>query len=107
MKLYMTELAVSDFPRAVGWYSRLLQMPPAQVDEPNGFALFEVCGGRVALRVRTPAGRGMVLFEVEDLAEELRRLTADAEVKLSAEGYRRAKLLDPDGNAVVLFEWAE
>jgi catechol 2,3-dioxygenase-like lactoylglutathione lyase family enzyme len=105
MKLYMVELAVSDFPRAAEWYSRLLSMDPVQVDERNGFALFEVYGGRVALKVRTPAGKGMVLFEVEDLDEELARLESDAEVTVSAEGYRRAKLSDPDGNTVVLFEW--
>lgn len=105
VKLYMVELAVSDAPRAVEWYSRLLATDPVQVDEPNGFALYEVYGGRVALKVRAPAGRGMVLFEVEDLAEELDRLGSDAEVTLSREGYRRAKLHDPDGNTVVLFEW--
>ena len=105
MHLHMTELAVADLAAAVAWYGHLFATPPTLLDTPNGFALFDVSGGRVALKVRSPAGGGTVHFRVNDLAAELRRLGSDAEVKASDEGYRRAKLTDGDGNAVVLFEW--
>jgi catechol 2,3-dioxygenase-like lactoylglutathione lyase family enzyme len=105
MHLYMTEVAVSHFPTAVAWYSHLFSTPASLLDDANGFALFEPPGGRVALKVRTPAGGSTVHLKVDDLTAELVRLAFTADVKASDEGYRRAKLADADGNVVVLFEW--
>ena len=96
MRLYMTELGVSDFPAAVAWWSHALQSVPSFRDDANGFALFDVTGGRVALKRGSPTG-GTVHFEVDELPS--------GEVKESAEGYRRVKRVDPDGNVLVLFEW--
>ncbi len=92
----MTELGVSDFPAAVAWWAGLLKCDPTLRDDANGFALFDVTGGRVALKRGSPTG-GTVHFEVDELP--------GGEVKASDEGYRRVKLTDPDGNVVVLFEW--
>lgn len=96
MRLYMTELAASDLDRSIAWWTGLLGRGPALIDGGNGFALFEVDGGRLALKRGSPGG-GTVHFEVDRLPP--------GEVKVSAEGYRRVKLADPDGNVVVLFEW--
>lgn len=104
MLLYMSEFGVTDLTAAVNWWSSLLGVRPAKVDEVNGFALFEPSGGRVALKPGGPT-RGTVHFQVDDLLGELHRLFVSSEVKQSDEGYRRAKLHDPDGNVVVLFEW--
>jgi catechol 2,3-dioxygenase-like lactoylglutathione lyase family enzyme len=97
MRLYMTELTVSDFPAAVEWWSRLLGCGPSLRDDAGGFALFEVSGGRVALKCGANPGGGTVHFEVDELPA--------GEVKASDEGYRRVKLTDPDGNVAVLFQW--
>ncbi len=97
MRLYMTELGVSDFTAAVAWWSGVLECVPSLRDETHGFAMFEVDGGRLALKRSARPGGGAVHFEVDGLP--------DGEVKQSAEGYRRVKLTDPDGNVLVLFEW--
>lgn len=93
----MTELDVSDFAAAVAWWTRLLKQEPSLCDEANGFAMFEVDGGRLALKRSAKPGGGTVHFEVIALP--------DGEVKVSDEGYRRVKLHDPDGNVAVLFVW--
>ena len=93
----MTELGVSDIPAAVDWWSDVLGRPPSLRDEKNGFALFEVDGGRLAVKRSVTPGGGTVHFEVDELPA--------GELKVSAEGYRRVKLTDPDGNVLVLFEW--
>ena len=92
----MTELGVSDFPAAVAWWSDVLNLAPSLCDDANGFALFDVTGGRVALKRGSPIG-GTVHFEVDELP--------GGEVKASHEGYRRVKRVDPDGNVLVLFAW--
>jgi len=92
----MTELGVSDFAAAVAWWSGVLNCEPSLRDDANGFVLFEVEGGRVALKCGS-ASRGTVHFEVNELPE--------GDVKESVEGYRRVKMTDPDGNVLVLFQW--
>lgn len=92
----MTELGVSDFPAAVKWWAGVLSREPTLRDDANGFALFEVADGRLALKRGSPVG-GTVHFEVEDLPA--------GEVKESDEGYHRVKMTDPDGNTAVLFVW--
>lgn len=74
-----------------------MECTPPLRDDANGFALFEVNGGRVALKRSSTPGGGTIHFEVSRLP--------DGEVKESEEDYRRVKLTDPDGNVVVLFEW--
>ena len=104
----MTEIAVRDFDASVAWYRDRLGLRVELLDAPNRFALLRgSAGGRLALK-GGPGGRSGVVFhfEVGNLDAELRRLGVEgAEVKVSPEGYRRAIIHDPDGNAVTLFQF--
>lgn len=104
MRLYMTELGITHFATAVEWWSRLFGVSPTLQDPVNGFALFEVNGGRIALKSGR-IERGTLHLEVDDLATEMTRLQLMCQLKASEEGYVRAKLTDPDGNVIVLFQW--
>lgn len=103
----MTELAVRDIAVSLAWYRDRLGLRVVLLDAPNGFALLEGQGGRLALKAGTPVPGGVTLHvEVADLAAGLDRLgLADTPVKTSDEGYREAFVADPDGYAVGLFEW--
>ncbi len=109
--LYMVELTVRDLETALRWYRDVLGLTVALRDEAGRFALLESRGGRVALMVgEGAAGSTRLVFEVDDLDGWLERLTglgvtAEGPVKESAEGYRRAVLRGPEGQAVVLFAW--
>lgn len=104
MRLYMTELAVADLDASLRFYRDRLGLPVERLDAANGFALLHA-GSRLALKQGTPGGGTTIHLEVEGLDAELRRLGEAADAKSSGEGYRRAKLRDPDGYTVVLFEW--
>lgn len=104
MRLHMVELAVADLPASLAFYRDRLGLPVELVDAAGGFALLHA-GGRLALKRGTPGGGATVHLEVAALDAVLQRLGETADVKASPEGYRRAKLRDPDGYAVVLFEW--
>lgn len=104
MRLYMIELAVVDLSTSLHFYRDRIGLPVEHLDETRGFALLGA-GGRLALKRGTPGGGATVHLEVADLTRELARLGVSAELTTSAEGYRRAKLRDPDGYSVVLFEW--
>lgn len=111
MTLFMVELSVTDFARSVAWYRDVLGLTVTRLDEPNGFALLQTGGGRVALKrgIRSPT-TVRLHFHVPDLTAELARLAAlgvhpEFDPKMSDEGYRRADLRDPDGYPITLFEW--
>lgn len=108
----MAELAVSDFAASLAWYGDRLGLRVVLLDGPNRFALLQgqgVDGCRLALKAGSPRPGGVALhFEVADLPAELARLgVPGADVEHSPEGYRLARLRDPDGYAVGLFEWAK
>ena len=105
MRLYLVELTVRDLAASLAFYRDRLGLPVELLDEANGFALLHA-GGRLALKRGEPGGGATVHLEVADLDAELRRLGEVADVKASDEGYRRAKLTDPDGHTVVLFQWS-
>ena len=100
----MTELAVADLDASLHFYRDRLGLAVELMDAANGFALLHA-GGRLALKHGPPSGGATVHLEVADLDAELRRLGEPADIKASAEGYRRAVLPDPDGHRVVLFAW--
>lgn len=110
----MAELAVSDWPRAVEWHRAALGLSVELLDEANRFALLtrpDGSGARLALKAGTPRPGGVILhWQVADLDAELQRLQGlgigVGEVTASAEGYRRAAVLDPDGYEHGLFAWA-
>jgi catechol 2,3-dioxygenase-like lactoylglutathione lyase family enzyme len=108
MTLYFVELRVSDWAASVAWYRDVLGLRPILLDEAGSFALLDAGGARVALKAGLPRPGGVMLaMEVGDLDGWLARLGALVEgpPQTSAEGYRRARLLDPDGYEIVLFEW--
>lgn len=78
MRLYMTELVVSDLAASLTWYRDRLGLRVLHLDEPNGFALLRGGdGGRLALKAGVPQPGGARLhFEVADLGTELARLGA-------------------------------
>jgi catechol 2,3-dioxygenase-like lactoylglutathione lyase family enzyme len=107
--LYLVELAVADWAASVAWYRDRLGLSVELLDEPNQYALLAAGGGRVALKAGTPTPGGTKLvFHVPDLDAELARVgvAPAGPVRVSAEGYRSARLADPDGHGVELFEWA-
>lgn len=113
MKLFMVEPTVGDLSASVAWYAAALGLKLALMDEANGFALLDGHAGRISLKRGTARPGGVRLhFEVEDLDAELTRLEAlgvrpVSDIKMSAEGYRRALLRDPDGYEIALFEWVK
>jgi catechol 2,3-dioxygenase-like lactoylglutathione lyase family enzyme len=111
VRLYLVELAVSDWPAAVAWYADALGLEVTLRDEANRFALLGAGQGRLALKEGQPApGSTRLAFEVDDLDAALAQLARhgvapDGPVKASAEGYRRAHVRGPDGQRLCLFEW--
>ncbi|MGL4553517.1 MAG: VOC family protein [Gemmataceae bacterium] len=99
MRLHFVELRVRDVRASVAWYCDVLGLDVVTADEANRFTLMSA---GVALKEGEPTPGGVLLsFEVASVA----RFGGD--VKVSDEGYRRVRLSDPDGYAVVAFEWAD
>ena len=75
--------------------------------ESDLFALFDAGGGQIALKAGESRPGVLLAFEVTDLDGWVSRLGGliEGPVKSSAEGYRRARLRDPDGHEITLFEW--
>jgi catechol 2,3-dioxygenase-like lactoylglutathione lyase family enzyme len=110
MHLAFAELGVRNLHRSVEWYRSVLGLRLELLDEPRGFALLrDERGAGIALKQGIPGGIRWQ-FEVPDLAAALedfagRGIESECGIKVSSEGYRRAVLRDPDGNAVSLFDW--
>jgi catechol 2,3-dioxygenase-like lactoylglutathione lyase family enzyme len=108
MRLSFVELRVSDWPASVAWYQGVLGLRPVMRDETGRFALFDAGGSRLALKAGEARPGGVLLaMEVDDLDGWVARLGGRIEgaIQASDEGYRRARLRDPDGYEIVLFEW--
>jgi predicted enzyme related to lactoylglutathione lyase len=109
--LFFVELTVSDWKRAVEWYSTVLGLQVILMREADRFALLQAGTGKLALKVGSPnPGTVLLTFEVDDLLDYVQRLRSldvpvEEEIKTSAEGYRRVLLRDPDGYRLCLFEW--
>jgi len=113
MKLYMTELSVTDIAKSLAWYRDKLGLHVRIHDTDKKYVQFDA-GGQLSLREHRDTGKvdshSIVYFEVEDLTAELARLSRlgivpDDDTTESEEGYRRAILRDPDGHGIGLFEW--
>lgn len=113
MKLYMTELSVSDIAASLTWYRDKLGLHVRVNDTDKKYVQFDA-GGQLSLREHRDTGKvdsqSIVYFEVENLTAELARLSKlnivpDDDTTESEEGYRRAILRDPDGHRIGLFEW--
>jgi catechol 2,3-dioxygenase-like lactoylglutathione lyase family enzyme len=110
----MIEIRVADWPRALAWYRDVLGLPVRLEDAPRRFALLDAGPGRVALKGDdTPAparDAARLVFQVDDLDAERARLLALAvdvgpAIEHRDEGFREARLLDPDGTPITLFAW--
>ena len=111
MNLYLVELTAADWPASLAWY-RDLGLAVELLDESNRYALLAAGPGRIALKAGAPCpGNARLIFCVPDLDAELARLrqagvTTAGPLRVSPEGYRAVRLIDPDGHGVELFEWA-
>jgi predicted enzyme related to lactoylglutathione lyase len=107
----MVEYPARDPLGLAAWYCDYLGAVRERDDPAQGFALVGFPGGRLAFKRGNviPTGH-LIHLHVENLEHVLARL-ADVGLlplngmKSSHEGYRRAKIADPEGNILVLFEW--
>ena len=106
----MVEVRVVDRAASARWYGEVLGLRPILDDPAGGFLLMAAGPGRVALKEGPAAGgRGAVrlIFRVGDVDAERARLAGMgvevSGVSESAEGYREARLADPDGTPIHLF----
>src|SRR5262249_10589640 len=96
--LYLVELTVANWSRAVCWYRDVLALPVLLTDQDNQFALFQTGPSRLSLKAGQPQpGTVLLTFEVQDLPAEVQRLSEwgvllESALKSSPEGYRRAIL---------------
>jgi catechol 2,3-dioxygenase-like lactoylglutathione lyase family enzyme len=116
IELFMVEVRVADWAASARWYVDVLGLRPAFEDRDGRFLLLEAGACRVALKEKDgpgPPDRGAVrlVFRVEDVEAARERLMAlgveVGPVSESAEGYREARLADPEGTPIHLFAWAD
>lgn len=111
--LFMVELLVADWPRAVAWYRDALGLPVLLHDAAGSFALLKSGGCRLALKAGEPPARRdgfRLVFHVPDLDAArtgliARSVDVSEPVENRAEGYRAARLTDPEGTPIQLFAW--
>lgn len=107
----MIEIRVRDWRQSRAWYSLFLGCEPSILDQLHEFALFETTTLRLSIKSGDCIpGSTAVVFEVDSLDHERERLSAlgifpTHPEKMSPEGYRRLKYADPDGQALILFQW--
>ncbi len=112
-ELFLVEIKVADWERAVRWYAEVLGLRPVLSDPANRFALLGAGTGRVGLKQGLPgSGRALVrlIFRVDDLDAEHERLRAQGVTvgdpsENTVEGYREIRLSDPEGTPITLFQW--
>jgi catechol 2,3-dioxygenase-like lactoylglutathione lyase family enzyme len=107
VRLYFVELRVSDWAESLAWYRDVLGLKVLMSVESDSFALLDAGGGRIALKAGEPGSGVLLAFVVDNLDEWVAKLgeRIQGPITTSAEGYRRARLLDPDGHEIILFEW--
>lgn len=112
MRLYMVEIRVHDLAACVAWYRDVLGFGVERVDEPHGFALLQLGEFRLSMKQGEPYAVGvdlvMLLGDVDAAcrtwAENGIRVTEPFDSPLG-EGYREARLFDPEGRRVRVFSW--
>jgi catechol 2,3-dioxygenase-like lactoylglutathione lyase family enzyme len=98
-------IAVADYARAVGWYTRLWGRPPDMV--PHEAEVVWWLTSSASLYVvadRARAGKGLLTVIVDELDRLLAQLAGRGLTPESTEGFpgelRRAVFSDPEGNRV-------
>lgn len=114
--LFMIEIRVRNFGAMCRFYGEVLGLPSAMRDDSTSFAMFGkgppyVAVVKKALPGRRAKSRAVPDFAVPRLDAALRRLKARGvrvllEPSSSPEGYRIARIADPEGNEIHLFEWS-
>jgi catechol 2,3-dioxygenase-like lactoylglutathione lyase family enzyme len=115
MRLYMVEICVRNWPGTRDWYRDTLGLDLVFSDEPHRFTMFRAGGMHLALKGGTPKDSERdgfnLAFEVGDVddirAQLIARGIAVGEPFDSPyqEGYREARLSDPEGTHIRLFSW--
>lgn len=111
----MVEVRARDFGALCRFYGKTLGLKTAMLDQEHAFAMYGKGAPYVAV-----VGKGMKLARgrsravpdlvVEDLDAALsalkkRRVRVLSPPEASHEGYRIARIADPEGNEIHLFEW--
>jgi predicted enzyme related to lactoylglutathione lyase len=114
--LYIVEIRAKDYARLCRFYGEVLGLPTAMRDDSTSFAMFGKAAPFVAVvgkgfKLASGRSRAVPDFAVGDLDGALRRLKARRVRVLAApvashEGYRIARIADPEGNEIHLFEWS-
>jgi catechol 2,3-dioxygenase-like lactoylglutathione lyase family enzyme len=120
IELFLTELKVADWPRALRWYVDVLGLRPVLEDAEHQYALLEAGTGRVALKGGGVPGSGVgpgrdavrLVFRVEDLEAArawllARGVDVGALVEDRRERFRAVRLSDPEGTPIRLFCWTK
>ena len=112
----MIEVRARDFGALCAFYGEVLGLSVAMRDPKAGFAMFGrkppyLAVVRKALRGAPKRSRALPDFKVDDLDLTLSHLRDEgvavlAEPSASPEGYRIARIADPEGNEIHLFEWS-
>ena len=113
--LDLVTIQVRNWTEAVEWYTEVLGLPIITSDEDDGFCMFGTDGAALALASDHPdqaAGTGenrlAPAFRVADLDSTLERLRSlgvrvDSHIDGEDEGYRLARIYDPEGNRLHLY----
>jgi catechol 2,3-dioxygenase-like lactoylglutathione lyase family enzyme len=101
-------VAVSDFPEAYEWYTRLFGRP-ADMFPTDGEAVWHLTSGASVYVVgdQDRAGKGLLTVVVDDLDVYADRLRADGHElteQSGGTGPRRLRVSDDDGNTITFFE---
>jgi predicted enzyme related to lactoylglutathione lyase len=114
------QLVVEDWPIALEFYRDVVGLPIEQLFEHEQWVSFDLDGARLVVygggvAADRPKGLDRNAFipnleceQIEATVAELERRGVPfiARVSETAEGYRTATFVDPEGNRFQLFEWA-
>jgi predicted enzyme related to lactoylglutathione lyase len=113
--LNIVTIQVGDWKGALRWYTEVLGLEVVVAEDADQFCLLSTGAAMLALTVGHPAYREMQAenrlapgFEVGDLDATLDRLRSagvkvDAVIDGDGEGYRLARIWDPEGNRLHLY----
>ena len=108
-------IQVRDWAAAVQWYTQVLGLPIITLDEEDDFCMLGTDGATLALAsdhpdqaAGTEENRLAPAFRVGDLDGTLERLKSlgvrvDPHIDGEDEGYRLARVYDPEGNRLHLY----
>lgn len=112
MRLYMVELRVRSLSDCLPWYRDVLGFEVDRVDEPHGWALLKLGDFPLSMKQGEPNATGVdLVFVLGDVDAAVSTWKARG-VRVSepfdsplGEGYREARLFDPEGRRVRVFSW--